>query len=144
MATLWVGSRKGLFRFDDGPQGWVSAGAPAFIAAPVTAVLDDPRDGSLYVALHHGHFGCKLHRSDDRGASWVELPTPAYPKSDAADAPALAFIWCLAPGGADEPGVIWAGTLPGGLFKSTDKGASWQLNAALWTCLLYTSDAADE
>ncbi len=133
MATLWVGSRKGLFRFDEGPQGWVSAGAPAFIAAPVTAVLDDPRDGSLYVALHHGHFGCKLHRSDDRGASWVELPTPAYPKSDAADAPALAFIWCLAAGGADEPGVIWAGTLPGGLFKSTDKGASWQLNAALWT-----------
>ena len=29
-----------------------------------------------------------------------------------------ARIWALAAGGADEPGVIWCGTLPGGLFRS--------------------------
>jgi BNR-Asp box repeat len=132
MATLWVGSRKGLFRFDDHGRGWQSAGPPAFLAGPVTAVLDDPRDGCLYVSLHHGHFGCKLHRSDDRGKSWTELPPPAYPKSDDPDAPALEFIWCFAAGGVDEPGVIWAGTLPGGLFKSTDRGQTWALNDALW------------
>ena len=132
MATLWVGSRKGLFRFDETPSGWQSASKPAFIASPVTAVLDDPRDGALYVALYHGHFGCKLHRSDDRGASWVELAAPAYPKSDAPDAAALEFIWSFAAGGSDEPGVIWAGTLPGGLFRSTDRGASWVLNEPLW------------
>ncbi len=132
MATLWVGSRKGLFRFDDHGQGWQSAGPPAFLAGPVTAVLDDPRDGGLYVSLHHGHFGCKLHRSDDRGKSWVELAPPAYPKSDDPDAPALEFIWCFAAGGKDEPGVIWAGSLPGGLFKSTDRGQTWVLNEPLW------------
>lgn len=132
MATLWVGSRKGLFRFVDHGQGWQSAGPPAFLAGPVTAVLDDPRDGGLYVSLHHGHFGCKLHRSDDRGKSWVELAPPAYPKSDDPDAPALEFIWCFAAGGKDEPGVIWAGTLPGGLFKSTDRGQTWVLNEPLW------------
>ena len=133
MATLWVGSRKGLFRFDETPSGWQSAGKPAFIASPVTAVLDDARDGALYVALYHGHFGCKLHRSDDRGASWVELAAPAYPKSDAPDAPALEFIWSFAAGGTDEPGVIWAGTLPGGLFKSSDRGATWVFNVPLWS-----------
>jgi len=30
----------------------------------------DPRDGSIYVALDHGHFGVKLHCSDDGGQTW--------------------------------------------------------------------------
>jgi hypothetical protein len=42
------------------------------------------------------------------------------------------MIWTLAPGGADAPGEIWAGTLPGGLFLSRDRGASWALVEALW------------
>ena len=133
MATLWVGSRKGLFRYDEGPDGWQVAGPPAFLAAPVTMLLDDPRDGALYVALSHGHFGCKLHRSDDRGATWTELPAPAFPKSDAPDAAALELIWELVPGGLDEPGALWLGTIPGGLFLSTDRGETWVLNEALWT-----------
>ena len=33
-----------------------------------------------------------------------------------------ARIWALAAGGADEPGVLWCGTLPGGLFRSTITG----------------------
>ena len=141
MATLWVGTRKGLFRYDQGAadqshtdQGrtWAQVGKPAFLAAPVTFVLDDPRDGALFVALSHGHFGCKLHRSEDRGASWVELPAPAFPLSDAPDAPALELIWSIVPGGADQPGVLWAGTIPGGLFRSDDRGASWQICAGLW------------
>ena len=28
--------------------------------------------------------------------------------------------------------MLWAGTLPGGLFKSDDRGASWHLNQPLW------------
>ena len=43
-----------------------------------------------------------------------------------------ARIWALVAGGADEPGVIWCGTLPGGLFRSTDHGQSWQILRALW------------
>jgi hypothetical protein len=38
----------------------------------------------------------------------------------------------LAPGGADEPGALWCGTLPGGLFRSLDEGNSWDLNRPLW------------
>ena len=68
-------------------DGW-TAGPPAFLGEPVSAVLEDPRDGAIYAALNLGHFGCKLHRSEDGGKSWEELPAPAYPAEEAADAPA--------------------------------------------------------
>lgn len=133
MDKIWVGTRKGLFRFVPDGAGWRQDGGPAFLAEPVSFVMQDPRDGAVYAALKLGHFGCKLHRSDDGGANWTELPCPAYPASEAPDAPALEMIWALAPGGADRPGLIWAGTLPGGLFRSDDRGDSWALVESLWT-----------
>jgi photosystem II stability/assembly factor-like uncharacterized protein len=44
----------------------------------------------------------------------------------------LEQIWTLEPGSPDEPGTLWAGTIPGGLFRSDDSGESWTLNHALW------------
>jgi photosystem II stability/assembly factor-like uncharacterized protein len=44
----------------------------------------------------------------------------------------LKLIWGLAPGGPNEPGVVWCGTMPGGLFKSEDGGDSWNLVRSLW------------
>lgn len=132
MRDLMVGSRKGLIRFRQNGRGWTQAGGPDFLAEPVSFFMRDPRDNALYVALKLGHFGCKMHRSDDDGATWQEISVPAYPASDADDAPILQMIWALAAGGPDQPGVIWAGTMPGGLFKSTDRGQSWVLNESLW------------
>ncbi|MFN0250704.1 MAG: hypothetical protein ACKV2T_27740, partial [Kofleriaceae bacterium] len=45
---------------------------------------------------------------------------------------ALLKVWVRAFGGAAEPGVIHAGTLPGGLFTSRDGGDTWELNRPLW------------
>jgi hypothetical protein len=133
MDRLHVASRKGLFTFARANGGW-AAGPPAFLGEPVTAVLTDPRDGAVYAALRLGHFGCKLHRSDD-GMTWEELPAPAYPRAPDGDgdAPSLDMIWTLAAGGPDAPGEIWAGTLPGGIFVSRDRGASWSLVESLWS-----------
>src|SRR5690606_13169495 len=41
-------------------------------------------------------------------------------------------IWALEAGGPDEEGVLWCGTLPGGLFRSSDQGESWNLVESLW------------
>jgi len=41
-------------------------------------------------------------------------------------------LWTLEAGGPDEPGVLWCGTIPGGLFRSADNGSSWELVRALW------------
>ena len=42
------------------------------------------------------------------------------------------LLWSLEAGHADEPGALWCGTIPGGLFRSDDRGESWQLVASLW------------
>jgi hypothetical protein len=115
--------------------------------------MHDPRNGVLIAALNHGHFGVKMHRSRDGGASWNEIATPKYPEKSADYVPkvpveggvvggkllvtgaadwSLKLVWALAYGGADEPGVLWCGTPPGGLFRSEDGGDSWSLNRALW------------
>lgn len=134
-SRLWVASRKGLIPFMREAGGW-RAGAPAFLGEPVTMVLHDARDGTLYAALRLGHFGTKLHRSSDGGASWEEAAAPAFPpkpETSADETPwSVDVIWSLAAGGASQPGRLWAGTIPGGLFRSDDRGSSWQLVESMW------------
>ncbi len=131
--VFYVASRKGLFTYKRNGSGW-ETGKPAFLGEPVSAVLKDQRDGALYAALNLGHFGCKLHRSDDDGETWKELSPPAFTKADDGDkdAPSVELIWTLETGGADDAGVIWAGVIPGALFRSADRGESWTLIDSLW------------
>ena len=130
---LFAATRKGLFEFRRRSIGW-QVERISFLGSPVSMLLADPRDGGLYAALDLGHFGVKLHRSDDGGANWTELAAPSYAgiDPDSADPPSLKLIWSLEPGGTDQPGVLWAGTIPGGLFKSQDRGESWALVRSLW------------
>ena len=137
-----VATRKGLFTLERSAGRW-GVERVSFLGDNCTLTMHDPRTGDLLAALNHGHFGVKLHRSRDGGATWSEAGTPAYPAKPADYVPktpaegrpadwALKLIWALAPGGADRPGVVWCGTLPGGLFQSDDGGDSWSLNRPLW------------
>jgi hypothetical protein len=185
MQTLWIATRKGLFAARRVNGRWTLDTTPAFLGEPVTMVLDDARDNTLYAALNLGHFGVKLHRSGDNGATWQECAAPSYafaappdatapaapaagssasasssassasaatgdaaadadtgatsasvsaaaPADAAAKLPSLFMIWSLEAGGANEPGVVWAGTIPGALFRSADRGDSWTPVRALW------------
>jgi hypothetical protein len=132
--TLLVGTRKGLLVVEN-TAGGRSISATHFRGVPVSCVLHDSRDGAWYAGLDHGHFGVKLHRSDDLGASWVELPYPTYP-ADCADDPAAPpftqLLWTIEAGHPDQPGVLWCGTIPGGLFRSPDRGETWELVRSMW------------
>ena len=131
----FLSTRKGLFELRRHGAQWEMA-ERHFLGEPVSMALADARDGSLYAALNLGHFGVKLHRRDPGSASWTEIAAPAYPLKPADSADPVEWknklVWSLEAGGPDQPGVLWAGTLPGGLFKSRDRGASWELVRALW------------
>ncbi len=139
-APLLVSTRKGLFICPRTAAGFKLT-TPAFLGAAVTLALQDPRDGAIYAGLEHGHFGPKLHRSQDGGKTWTEIAVPSYPKPKKNDIVtdgmgrsvpwSTTTIWALE---IDPltPGGLWCGTVPGGLFHSGDHGASWQLRRDLW------------
>ena len=138
--AILVSTRKGLFTVERAKSGWSVSGAD-FLGDNVTLTLHDPRDGTSYAALNHGHFGVKLHRRK-KGGAWEEIAAPTYPPKpeglndlDGWGRPVkwtTQMVWALETGGADEPGVLWAGTMPGGLFRSPDHGASWEMIRSLW------------
>lgn len=142
--TLLVATRKGLFTLQRSAAGQWQQQQPQFLGQPVSMVLADPRDGTRYAALNLGHFGVKLWRCR-AGQAWEECAVPVYPPQPP-EAPiearspeqppaapwSLQQIWVLETGGTDQPGVLWAGTIPGGLFRSGDGADSWELNRPLW------------
>ncbi len=130
-----VATRKGLFELLKTPSGW-QLDQISFLGDPVSMCLHDKRDGSIYAALNLGHFGVKLHRRPRDSSDWVEVAVPAYPPQ-AEDRQGdiewkLKLIWSLECGARNESGVLWAGTSPGGLFKSPDGGDHWELITSLW------------
>lgn len=144
-ATLLVATRKGLFTWQrDGVEWRMTSSTPDFPGEPVSMVLHDARDGTDYAALNLGHFGVKLWCRARDASTWAELAPPAFaqasdteaPQSESAastaQAPSVALLWSLEAAGPDAPGVLWAGTIPGGLFRSGDHGQSWQLIESLW------------
>jgi hypothetical protein len=141
MNELLIATRKGLFLADAQP-GAPRISRAAFLGDNVSMALRDPRDGAIYAALDHGHFGVKLHRSMDDMETWQECAPPAFPRrpegapedldpTSGKPLPSVVLrVWALEPGHA--PGTLYCGTIPGGLFRSDDRGDSWSLVRSLW------------
>lgn len=139
--TLLISTRKGLFTVVRKAGRWL-IDTVDFVADNVSLAFADRRDGRYYAALDHGHFGVKMHRSKAGGGGWEEIAAPAYPakpegleENDMWGRPlpwSTVRVWALEAGGRDEPGVIWCGTIPGGLFRSGDHGTTWQMMRSLW------------
>lgn len=132
--TLLLGTRKGLIVYKYSKDRWQSENL-SFEGVPVSIAYADPRNGTWWACLDHGHWGVKMHRSHDRGRSWEEVTAPAYPEGEEVKdgvTAATRYIWAMSHGGTKFPSRLWAGTDPGGLFVSEDEGNSFQLVESLW------------
>jgi photosystem II stability/assembly factor-like uncharacterized protein len=140
---ILVASRKGLFTLRRGRERRWLIDRADFLGDHLSLCAHDPRSGALFAAFQHGHFGAKLHRSTDDGASWHECGKPTYPEkpadlvdNDPAGGTPIPWnterVWELVPGNPQAPGLLWLGTIPGGLFRSRDGGDSWELVRSLW------------
>src|SRR6266550_4017876 len=124
---LYVATRKGVFTIErrkGRPRARWAITRADFLADNASVVLPDRREGAVYVALGHGHFGVKLHRSRNRGRQWEPCATPAYPpkpegiedREPNSGKPipwSTELVWALEAGHDTEPGTLWCGTLPG-------------------------------
>ena len=89
----------------------------------------DSRDNMWRVAINHRHWGPKIYCSQNKGVSWQEVSTPAFPKDNGQ---ALKSIWTLSYCQEDPPGTFYVGTEPAALFKTTDSGEHFHINKGLW------------
>lgn len=144
---ILVGTRKGTFIVEKAGGRWTPR-LSGHAGTGVSFVARDPHTGTLWAALGHGHWGAKLSRSTDDGATWADAGQIKYPAGARYIAPpeptdeapdggpakivykdaTLLKLWVLAFG----PGKIYVGTIPGGLFVSDDGGESFSLCLGLW------------
>lgn len=144
--TIWLGTRKGTFAVERGAGGRWSVKLAGHAGQGSNFVTRDPSSGVVWAALGHGHWGAKLSRSDDGGATWRDASQIRYPEDARYLAPpmpdesgamgatvlkdaTLLKLWMIAFG---APGQVYVGTIPGGLFVSEDGGESFALNRPLW------------
>ena len=136
--TIYLGTHKGLFTLGREGGRWQIRDVD-FLGEPVTQFQIDCRDGTQFATLTTGHYGAKLWRRSP-GGPWQECAVPVYPEGgvvadrlSGGEKPAtLTEIWAIEPGSENQSGRLWAGTIPGGLFRSDDHGDSWQLIESIW------------
>jgi len=128
--TLLVGTRKGAFflRSDRERKEW-RLSRSEFLGHVVHHVVQDPRDKKvLLLTARTGHLGPTVYRSEDGGKNWKEAAKPPAfdPAPDGLQQRTVNHVFWLTPGGAEQPGVWYAGTSPQGLFRSRDSGRTWR------------------
>jgi photosystem II stability/assembly factor-like uncharacterized protein len=142
---ILVGTRKGawIYSSDEARQKW-DVSEPIMRGSSVYSMSVDTRRGRprLFAASNHWAWGRSVARSDDMGKTWEQRnPGLGFPSDPPEPIPNLAFdakggltdrgpltienVWSIAPGHESQPGLVWAGTQPAGLFKSEDWGESW-------------------
>ncbi len=130
MATiLLVGTRKGLWigRSDDRRTEW-SWSDPHFDMTEVYSALVDTRSDPprLVVGVSSPWTGPQIQVSDDLGASWRQTKGVHFPPGAGAS---VDRVWQLVTAGAET---MYAGTEPGAVFRSDDRGETFELVRGLW------------
>ena len=129
---LMVGTRKGLWigTSDRDRADWEFTG-PHFDMEEVYSCMIDTRGDRprLLAGASSSWLGPQVGRSDDLGATWQETPNGSIRFPDDTGA-TVARVWQLTPGA--EPDVVYAGTEPGAVWRSADRGETFTLERALW------------
>ncbi|MGH3085584.1 MAG: WD40/YVTN/BNR-like repeat-containing protein, partial [Gaiellaceae bacterium] len=117
--AILVGTRKGLFvlKGDEGRRDWEVEG-PYLSGWDVFHAVKD--DSSIFAAANHAVYGATVQRSDDGGKTWERSEGLRLPEDHELT---LEKTWHVEPG---PDGTLWLGAAPGVLFRSSDRGESWE------------------
>jgi len=121
-----VGTRKGGFIYTpDATRTRWEISQPILPGWTVYHMAGDlrGREPRFFAAANHWAWGRSVAKSDDLGATWDYRSTGLGFAPDAGKT--VQNVWHVTPGHPSEPGVVYAGTQPAGLFRSQDHGHTW-------------------
>lgn len=132
-----VGTKRGLFLFESGRgRGRWNVSGPHLKGWAVNhAVIDTRGAPRLYAAAEHFSFGSNIMSG---GITAKRLkPADEPPAAPDLNPKARTFarqygisttkrVWIVEPGPAKKKSVLYAGTAPAGLFRTENRGKTWQ------------------
>jgi len=123
--ALLVGTPKGAFVLDGDADrhDWRLRG-PLCQGWPIHDVSVEPDTGALLAAGGSTWYGPAVWRSEDLGATWTHSSEGI---SYGDDGPKITTAWNV----TAAHGIIYAGVEPAGLFRSRDRGRTWEHVAGL-------------
>lgn len=135
--VVCAGTKRGLFLLesDSARARWKLSGPFLKGWEIFHAVIDTRGTPTIHAASVQGTFGTNVMTGDLRGRKFRAAKHPPVPpkllpsqlktirKWGISTAPR---VWHIEPGRPSEPGVLYAGTAPAGLFRSDDHGKSWE------------------
>ncbi len=111
MGILFLGTERGVFRSEDGGQSWLNmngAAGGALVSLDVQAIAYD-RDGNmLFAGTPAGLSFMKIGAVGGWGVRTLRAVVTGLAMEET------------------EPPTLWVGTRSGQIFRSTDRGVSWQ------------------
>ncbi len=153
---VYVGTHKGgyIFTSDEKRKKWDQSEL-LFKSWEVMHMKLDPRDQRLHASAAHPVYGPVTHYSDDLGKTWTQAKqVPAFTRPSKSGRPIgtvdeasqvgweaeklkdvpekIIKTWHIEPGRAEEPNVLYAGAQPASLFRSADRGETWELMEGLY------------
>jgi hypothetical protein len=135
--VLSVGTKRGLFLFESGAKRdrWTTSGPHLKGWSIYHATVDARKGARLHAAASSEAFGTNTFSADLRKPKFAGAKKPPVPPKLPASALKFARkysisvnprVWHIEPSRPSEPGVLYAGTAPAGLFRSTDDGKTWE------------------
>jgi photosystem II stability/assembly factor-like uncharacterized protein len=121
-----VGTRKGAWIYTSEDRKNWEVSEPLMPGWTVHHMTVDTRHDPprILAAANHFAWGPSVARSDDGGKTWERRsPGLGFPEDLGIT---VTNTWHIEPGHPDRPGQVWAGTQPGGLFRSDDWGETWK------------------
>jgi hypothetical protein len=82
----------------------------------------------VYVAANHAVYGPTVQRSADTGKTWRRSKQIGLPEESGLT---LNAAWHIQPGRREEPEALYLGADPGVLFRSDDRGETWEVNRGI-------------
>ena len=135
--VLSVGTKRGLFLLESNKRRsrWTVHGPFLKGWTVHHAMIDTRGKPRLYAAAENYTFGSTVFSADIAGKKFTPADEPPVPPKFSEKQQKMAEewkidttprTWYLSPGAPKEKRVLYAGTAPAGLFRSEDRGKSWQ------------------